>query len=242
MIQLIINADDFGFSPGVNYGIMESFLNGIVNSTTMMMNMTGTEHAIQLAKKHLNLRVGVHLVLTCGKPLREDVPSLVGEDGHFHSLTDLPKANQISLEELEREWTAQIERFILSGLQPSHFDSHHHVHFIEEFQPVVKNLSKKFDLPVRRNGQIQVNGVKSFSDLSLFDFYGEGVAPNYFNKLAERIEDGKIVEIMCHPAYVDNSLLRGSSYTFKRLTEIEILTQITLPSNIMLYPNKDLRN
>ncbi|MDQ6598807.1 chitin disaccharide deacetylase [Bacillus salipaludis] len=237
MIQLIVNADDFGFSPGVNYGIIDSYLYGIVNSTTMMMNLTGTDHAIRLAKKNPELQVGIHLVLTCGKPLLKDVPSLVDKEGFFHSLSDLPKANQISIDELEREWTAQIERFISSGLKPSHFDSHHHVHFIEEFQPVIKNLSEKFGLPVRRNGHIQVNGVKSFSDLSLFDFYGEGVAPDYFNKLAERIDDGKIVEIMCHPAYLDNILLRGSSYTFKRLTEFEILTHVTLPKNMMLYLN-----
>ncbi|MED3561937.1 ChbG/HpnK family deacetylase [Bacillus xiapuensis] len=105
---------------------------------------------------------------------------------------------------------------------------------------MVKALSEKFGLPARRNGHIQVKNVKSLSHLSLFDFYAEEVRPDYFNKLAERIDDGQTVEIMCHPAYLDNALLRGSSYTFNRLSELEILTNISLPNNMMLYQNKDL--
>ncbi|MFP5113302.1 chitin disaccharide deacetylase [Bacillaceae bacterium C204] len=233
MIKLIVNADDFGFSHGVNHGIIDSYLYGIVNSTTMMMTMAGTEHAILLAKRYPKLRVGIHLVLTCGKPLVDHVPSLVDNNGHFKSLSTFdPKV--ISLEELEREWTAQIERFINAGLTPTHLDSHHHVHTLTELNPVVKNLSIKFRLPVRKNGFKSIDGVKSFSDVSLFDFYGEGVKPDYFTKLNERFKAGMTVEVMCHPAYLDNNLLHGSSYTYQRLTELEILTSVNLPQNTIL--------
>lgn len=233
MIKLIVNADDFGFSHGVNHGIIDSYLYGIVNSTTMMMTMAGTEHAIHLAKKYPKLRVGIHLVLTCGKPLVDQVPSLVDNNGHFRTLSTFdPKV--ISLEELEREWTAQIERFINAGLKPTHLDSHHHVHTLNELNPVVKNLSIKFRLPVRKNGFNSIDGVDSFSDVSLFDFYGEGVKPDYFTKLNERFKDGMKVEVMCHPAYLDNNLLHGSSYAYQRLTELEILTSVNLPKKIFL--------
>ncbi|NHC41444.1 chitin disaccharide deacetylase [Bacillus sp. MM2020_1] len=233
MIKLIVNADDFGFSQGVNHGIIDSFLYGIVNSTTMMMTMAGTNHAIQLAKRYPKLRVGIHLVLTCGKPLVDNVPSLVDDNGYFKSLSTFnPKG--LSLEELEREWTAQIERFIHAGLTPTHMDSHHHVHTLNELNPVIKNLSAKFRLPIRKNGFNSIDGVDSFSDVSLFDFYGEGVNPDYFTKLKERIQDGMTVEVMCHPAYIDNNLLHGSTYTFQRLTELEILTSVNLPENIIL--------
>lgn len=233
MIKLIVNADDFGFSHGVNHGIIDSYLYGIVNSTTMMMTMAGTNHAIQLAKKHPKLRLGIHLVLTCGKPLLDNVPSLVDDNGYFKSLSTFnPKV--ISLEELEREWTVQIERFIHTGLKPTHIDSHHHVHTLKELNSVVKNLSAKYRLPVRKNGFNSIDGVDSFSDVSLFDFYGEGVNLDYFTKLNDRIKDDMTVEVMCHPAYLDNHLLHGSSYAIQRLTELEILTSVKLPKTIIL--------
>ncbi|MGX6443770.1 chitin disaccharide deacetylase [Neobacillus sp. K501] len=220
MITLIINADDFGLSHGVNHGIIDSHLYGIVNSTTMMMNMSGTDHAIELAKKHPSLRVGIHLVLTCGKPLLEDVPSLVDEKGNFKKLSDL---KDISLTELEREWMAQIDRFIASGLKPTHLDSHHHVHTMEELLPVVQKLAYLYDLPVRINGTKKLEGVAAFSDLCLLDFYGDGVTEDYFEGLMERLKEGTTVEIMCHPAYLDNTLLNISSYTHTRLKELDIL-------------------
>ncbi|MFD2443834.1 chitin disaccharide deacetylase [Bacillus sp. CGMCC 1.16607] len=234
MITLIVNADDFGLSHGVNYGILDSHLYGIVNSATMMMNAPGTDHAIKLAKKYPSLKVGIHLVLTCGKPLLQDVPSLVDQNGNFNSLSTLTSRLDISLDELEREWTAQIEKFLVSGLSLTHIDSHHHVHTLEEFLPVVQKLANKYKIPVRTNGSNRMENVESFSDLCLFDFYGDGVTNDFFNKLLERIEDGKKVEVMCHPAYMDNYLLRSSSYTFNRLRELEILTTVALPEGIVL--------
>ncbi|MGG1674962.1 chitin disaccharide deacetylase [Neobacillus sp. NRS-1170] len=233
MINLIVNADDFGFSHGVNHGIVDSFLYGIVNSTTMMMNMDGTEHAIQLAKNNPELHVGIHLTLTCGKPILDNVPSLVDEEGYFYSLSAF-NPTDISLEEIEREWTAQIDRFIRSGLKPTHLDSHHHVHTMKALYPVVKNLSHKYRLPVRPNGFISIPDVESFTDVSLSDFYGDGVRADYFDRLNDGIYDGLTIEVMCHPAYLDHHLLNGSSYTHKRLTELEILTSVQLPKNINL--------
>ncbi|ETI69114.1 chitin disaccharide deacetylase [Neobacillus vireti] len=234
MIKLIINADDFGLSRGVNHGIIDSYLYGVVNSTTMMMNMAGTDHAIQLAKKTSGLRVGVHLVLTSGKPIATDVPTLISENGYFKSLAAFNNGSDLSLAEVEKEWTAQIERFIASGLTPTHFDSHHHVHTLKELEPVVKKLAKKYRLPVRRNGWIAIDGVEPYADLSLFDFYGEGVTEDYFSTLSTRIRDGTTVEIMCHPAFVDHSLINRSSYTFMRMTEHKILTTVTLPEEMVL--------
>jgi chitin disaccharide deacetylase len=234
MITLIVNADDFGYSHGVNYGILDSHLNGIVNSATMMMNMPGTDHAIELAKQHPSMEVGIHLVLTCGKPLLQNVPSLVHDNSHFKPLSLLKERMDIALDELEREWTAQIEKFLASGLTLTHIDSHHHVHTFEELLPIVQKLAKKYNVPVRRNGSEGIKGVEAFSDLCLVDFYGDGVSDDYFAKLAERVGDGKVVEVMCHPAYLDNIILNGSSYTFSRLRELEVLTNVKLPDGIVL--------
>jgi chitin disaccharide deacetylase len=126
MTKLIINADDFGYSKGVNLGIIEAFQNGVVTSATLMANMPGAEHAAALAKENPGLGVGIHLVLTCGKPICRDVPSLINDHGEFHRLADLEKIARI--DEVERELTSQFERFLSFRIQPTHIDSHHHVH------------------------------------------------------------------------------------------------------------------
>ncbi|MDR6997654.1 putative glycoside hydrolase/deacetylase ChbG (UPF0249 family) [Neobacillus niacini] len=153
MIKWIVNADDFGYSRAVNYGILDSHLLGIVNSTTMMMNMPGVEHAVEIAKRFPSLGVGIHLVLTCGKPLVGDVSTLVGNQGNFKSLSSID-FDKLSLQELEREWTEQI------GLEPTHMDSHHHVHTRKELLPIVQKLANRYELPVRVNGMEKIPGVK----------------------------------------------------------------------------------
>lgn len=233
MIKLIVNADDFGYSKGINYGIIEAHRNGIVNSTTMMMNMPGVTHAVDLAKENPNLKVGIHLVLTCGKPLLTDVPTLVDQNGFFKKNREILESN-ISLEELEREWTAQIDKFLETGLTLTHIDSHHHAHTVPTFLPVVQKLSQKYNLSVRRVSDHAIEGVTPFSDVFLHEFYGEGATYDFFEKIGTRVQDGQTVEVMCHPGYLDHEVLNNSSYAKERVTEIEILTSIRLPSQLVL--------
>ncbi|MCM3735420.1 chitin disaccharide deacetylase [Bacillus cytotoxicus] len=231
MIRLIVNADDFGLTRGVNYGIIDAHVNGLVNSATVMMNMPAVEHAVQLAKEYKTLGVGVHLVLTAGKPLLSDVPSLVKEDGSFHSHSTVREGN-IDPDAAEREWTAQIEKFLSYGLTPTHLDSHHHVHALPILRDVLAQLAEKYYLPVRRCEQ--ECAVRPFSDVFLHDFYGDGVTDDYFIKLNERVQDETTVEIMVHPAYIDAELVKRSSYVMKRMEELRILTESKLPSGVEL--------
>jgi len=234
MIKVLVNADDFGFSRGVNYGIMDCHKYGLVNSATMMMNAAATEHGIEIAKELPALKVGVHLVLTWGRPLSSNVASLVDDNGNFkkqQAVYETP--NAINLVELEREWTAQIEQFIQSGLEPTHFDSHHHVHGITEFYPVVKKLSDRYQLPVRHAGS-HFNEIQTTTELLLTDFYGETATADYFAKLESRVNGVSSVEIMAHPAYLDYELLRGSSYNQQRVKETSILKIAVLPRGFSL--------
>ncbi|MFD6443383.1 chitin disaccharide deacetylase [Peribacillus sp. NPDC060186] len=234
MIEVLVNADDFGLTRAVNYGILDSHKHGIVNSTTMMMNAKATEHAIEIAKGTPSLRVGIHLVLTWGKPLLTDIPSLVDEAGNFKRQGAVyGEPANICLDELEREWSAQIDRFLESGLFPTHFDSHHHVHGIENFLPVVKKLSEKYQLPVRNAGK-HFAGVQTVTDVFLDDFYGETAVEKYFQNLKGRIIDGKSVEIMTHPGYMDEVLMQVSTYNSKRLKETRILITTQLPEGFYL--------
>jgi chitin disaccharide deacetylase len=234
MIKLIVNADDYGYSRGINYGIIDAHKNGIVNSATMMMNMPGVTHAVELAKENPTLKVGIHLVLTCGKPLLHDVPSLVNKKGNFKSRSELIEHNDISLEELEREWTAQIEKFLATGLTLTHFDSHHHVHTVPEFLSVVQKLAQKYNLSARRVSDHALENIAPYTDVFLHDFYGDGVTVDYFEKIVNRVQDGQTVEVMCHPGYLDQEVVNNSSYTIDRVKETEILSAVKLPKEIIL--------
>ncbi len=234
MTKLIVNADDFGYSRGVNYGTIEAHTNGIVNSATILMNMEGTDHAIELAKRHLTLGLGIHLTLDLGRPLCHDVPSLVDEDGNFLSFQAVLEKEEINEAELEKEWTAQIEKFLATGLTLTHMDSHHHNHQLPWVAPVTAKLSKKYQLPVRITEAahlplpIELQNVERFTDNCLTDFYSEGVTFDYFDSLPERVKSLNSVEIMCHPAYIDYPLLKRSSYAEPRVKELHILTNVEL--------------
>ncbi|WP_129689882.1 chitin disaccharide deacetylase [Gottfriedia acidiceleris] len=235
MTKLIVNADDFGYSKGVNYGIIEAHLNGIVNSATMMMNMYAVEHGIELAKLHPTLGLGVHLVLTAGKPLLADLQTIVDQNGDFLKNSYWYDNPVINVEEVEKEWDAQIQKFLSYGLNPSHLDSHHHVHMIPILHPVIAKLSQKYDLPVRISPKSQIDGITPFTDQLLIDFYGSDIPINYFETIEDRLNNSiESVEVMVHPAFVDNHLKNGTSYCFERLTELDILTNSKLPEGVEL--------
>ncbi|GGA49166.1 carbohydrate deacetylase [Kroppenstedtia guangzhouensis] len=225
MTQLIINADDFGYSKGVNLGILESFKNGVVTSTTLMTNMPCAEHAAKLAREHPELGVGIHLVLTCGSPLCKDVPSLVDDQGVFRSRRELEKVAEP--DHIERELTRQVEAFFSLGLKPTHLDSHHHVHSHGKVAPIVLKLAKQYRLPIRKVSDDPLHSTNRevrTTDLFLSDFYGDGVTKNGFLQVLERGAAVETAEIMCHPAYLDHNLLTGSSYSLPRAKELVILT------------------
>jgi predicted glycoside hydrolase/deacetylase ChbG (UPF0249 family) len=243
-IYCIINADDFGYSKGVNLGILEAFQNGVVTSATMMVNMPGTEHAVQIAKEYPELGVGIHLVLTCGKPIRSDVPSLINGKGEFRRRDELFEYADVV--DIERELTAQLETFFSFDLIPTHIDSHHHVHAHERIFPIVKKLAKQYDLPIRRVPSLREKDIKT-PDVFIHQFYGDRLTKQYFLSLFEQIEDGQTVEIMCHPAFIDLPLINGSSYCLQRANELEILTdrdvrEALLKRNVELITYRDLKN
>ena len=131
MPQLIVNADDFGFNKEITDGILEAHRNGVVTSTTLMVNMPAVEYAVEMSKDCPDLSVGIHVNLTAGKPLcsPSEVASLVDADGNFlDCATFMSRANRCKLESehLERELTRQFERFEELGIKPTHADSHHH--------------------------------------------------------------------------------------------------------------------
>lgn len=217
MKKLIINADDFGISEGVTLGIIKAHRNGVVTSTTAMMNMPYVKRALELAKAFPELGVGIHLVLTTGSPLCQNVPSMVDEAGEFHKLRGEFDHCQVDLAELELEWETQIRLFIeMAGCKPSHIDSHHHVHLRKNLIEVALKLAKKYDIPMRQTTE----DLTEFEPVCCFDkMYDDDVNLEYLSK---HIENGpEYQEVMCHPGFLDKDIYEKSSYNISRMYELD---------------------
>jgi predicted glycoside hydrolase/deacetylase ChbG (UPF0249 family) len=138
--RLIVNADDFGLTAGVNRAIAEAHQRGIVTSATLMANSQAFTEAVETAKSFGaadRLGVGCHVVLLDGEPLSspEKVPTLLessnGTSRFRESLNDFVIASfrhKLNPDEIEAEASAQIARMQAAGIEPSHFDTHKHAH------------------------------------------------------------------------------------------------------------------
>ena len=160
---LIINGDDFGFSSSVNQAIIESHERGILTSTSLMVSGQACAEAVNLAKNHPDLGVGLHLVLVCGQSVLpyDKIPHLVDRDGNF--LDDPVKAgliyqfNREARKELALEIRAQLEKFQETGLLMSHLDGHLHLHAHPVILGIIKELAAEFDLKVLRLPSEELN-------------------------------------------------------------------------------------
>ncbi|MFC6122223.1 chitin disaccharide deacetylase [Phytobacter sp. SCO41] len=231
---LIVNADDFGLSRGQNYGIVDACRNGVVTSTTALVNGAAIEHAVALCEQVPELAVGLHFTLTLGKPVG-NTPSLTREGKLGKWIWDLAAQGSLPLQEIADELACQYARFIaLFGKQPSHIDSHHHVHMIGAIFPLVAAFARQKGIPLRvdrdeaRRQGIDANGVCSTSGFSSA-FYGDEITVSLFTAIldAAALRGDSSLEIMSHPAFVDNQLM-ASQYCYPRLKELEVLTQPSL--------------
>ena len=224
MKKLIINADDFGYSRAVTYGILDSYKTGILTSTTMMMNTVATEHAAETAKDNPGLGVGVHLVLTFGKPLLNTHKTIVDERGNFRKLSIYENGNfEIDLEEVYKEWRAQIEKFLSYGLIPTHLDSHHHINSFGKLYEVYLRLAEEYSLPVRNNFPDLKNVNSRVKTTDFFHLEYREALEN-IESIAKIFEIYDSVEVMTHPSYLDKFIMENSSFNMPRLEETAFLT------------------
>lgn len=259
---LIVNADDYGLTEGVSAGIRHAHLNGIVTTTTAMMNLPGTLAALEVGKSETpNLGFGVHLVLTAGVPLRpaDKVPSLVRGDGRFRSLGQMDDAIAgVNPVELKDEWRAQIEAFLQTGIPLDHIDSHHHIAAIyEKTLPILFELASEYNAPIRHPyaGCSMYGGVESGNPMALTirdasdallashttvrttssadcTWYDRNATLDRLLTIIDSLEDGTSAELMCHPGFADAELMRISAYHRPRETEIAALTDERVKARI----------
>jgi predicted glycoside hydrolase/deacetylase ChbG (UPF0249 family) len=142
--RLIVNADDFGFTAGVNRAIVEAHLQGVVTSSTLMANGRYFEEAAQVAKTVPELSVGCHVVLIDGRPVLgvEQLPSLTSGSEFRNGLKTFAAralAGRIDADEITTEATAQIRKIQAAGIAVSHFDTHKHTHlFPKVLRPLLR--------------------------------------------------------------------------------------------------------
>jgi chitin disaccharide deacetylase len=253
MKRLIINSDDYGRTPEISRGIRAAHLSGVVTSTTCMMNIPTTAKDIAIALNETpRLGLGVHLVLTMGDPISapETVSSITEKDGPFFEYrTLIEQLSNINVDEVKREWRAQIDAFVrAAGRKPTHLDSHHHSsYFSADLFHAMLELAKEYDCAIRFpfTGSIsreleEANKrvpelIQEFEprrpDHFVVDFYDERATLEELLNMINRLPEGT-TEIMCHPGYTDTAFANESAYNNQRDRELRILTDPSIKEAI----------
>ncbi len=240
-MDIIINADDFGLTGGINRSVVTLLEQNIVSSSSVMI---GANNALDgcklLCAVGLANRVGVHLQVTSSSPpyaplksisLPKDIPTLVDENGYFKSKNS---ANQINPEEVEVEWEKQIIKTCeVLGEVPSHINTHYHMHLNSELMPIYLKLAAKYNIPVR--GGVKLNqidgssfGVKS-TVLCNEEWSGKN---NSLDSLKQIFLDAKdvvgsgVFELLTHPGFCDDDLMAASSWNTVRENDYNVLMEL----------------
>ncbi len=198
--RLIVNADDLGYSVGVNEGILKAHSGGIVTSTSLMVNGKAAFHGVSMVKKYSHLSLGLHFQV---------------ENNDLNLLWQAKRAISIFLiEKTKKEFLKQIKLFVsLTGKLPDHIDSHHHVHKMPRIFPFVKSWCKENGVRYR----LEVNFIGSFFGEPSIKQIGVENLITILKNLPEGVS-----ELMCHPGIVTPDL--KSSYSKQREIELRTLT------------------
>jgi predicted glycoside hydrolase/deacetylase ChbG (UPF0249 family) len=161
--RVIVNADDLGFSPAVNEGIVRAHLEGIVTSTTVSPNMPAAAHAVRLLDGLDRLGVGVHLNASQGPPLSRQGLELAGDSGLMdRTATGIVLACCLRprlLDVVEAEFDAQIRWVLDHGIRPTHLDTHRHTHAFGPVFARVAALARRYDIRFVRRHRESLDGL-----------------------------------------------------------------------------------
>jgi len=150
--SVIINADDFGLSPGVNRGILSAFRDGVVTSTTLLANMAGFEDAVAIARDNPDLPVGIHLSLVWGRPVSDParIPTLVDREGRLSrsagALGVRAMLGRLSVGQMKIEFASQVRKVLDAGLTPTHLDTHKHIHVLPGITAALVSVAEEFGI------------------------------------------------------------------------------------------------
>jgi predicted glycoside hydrolase/deacetylase ChbG (UPF0249 family) len=234
--SLVVNADDFGFTPDVNQGIVEAHRNGILTATTLMATGAAFEDAVRRSKEVPSLDIGCHLVL-------------VGDPPYPKSVAKLTRAVLLKQIDAYREFSGQVSKILKAGVKPTHLDTHKHTHLLPPVLDAVARISEEFQIPwVRRPFDLPLTpaGVtltkrtvskafgivrsrfmrvlKSHGCRSTDHFAGFQITGNYdaqsLATLIRALPEGS-TEFMCHPGIYGDDL-RAAPTRLKESREQEL--------------------
>jgi predicted glycoside hydrolase/deacetylase ChbG (UPF0249 family) len=199
---LIVNADDFGASVGINSGIIEAHTDGVLTSTSLMVTGAAAGAAVAAARRHPELGLGLHW-------------DLDGEQGE-------PGIDLEDVDAVRSELGRQLDLFLeLVGSPPTHFDTHHHVHRLPHVGAVAEELAGPFGVPLRQDGRVAFVG----------GFYGQWewqvtdlshVSVDFLIWILRNEVGEGWTEVSCHPGYVTPDF--ASVYLTEREAELRTLT------------------
>jgi predicted glycoside hydrolase/deacetylase ChbG (UPF0249 family) len=235
LIRLIVNADDFGWSPDVNDGIVHAHRNGILTATTMMAGAAAFDHAAALARDVPTLDIGCHLTLLqttsvlTGRPLPPALP-------------DLLRAIAFGRLDVYEELAAQVRKIVAAGIAPTHLDTHKHTHILPVVASAVARIVREFGIRWVRKPfdfgltsglpawlmRTQKSGLQRklraagglstehFAGFALTGFLDEAAVLRLVRELPEGT-----TELMCHPGFCRAQLM-ASTTRLKESREIEL--------------------
>lgn len=222
--QLIVNADDFGRSSGINAGIELAYRNGILSSTTIVANSPAFESGLEILQRNPGLGVGVHLTIN-EYPSLLDHPFLhsLREKSHLQLMLSLARARAEELKSLEQELRLQLEKVTKHGIKPTHVDGHGHCHLQPILVPMVCRVAAEFGIrkarmpkeaylypgaPARMAQKWVLNAMcakgagqmrKGLRSPQNFFGFSEGgdLRPEALSRILARVPGG-VSELMCH--------------------------------------------
>jgi chitin disaccharide deacetylase len=206
--RLVVTADDFGRSPGINRGVVEAFENGIVTSASLMVRWPAAKEAAAYARDRAELAVGLHV----------DLSEWRSRAGAWEPVYEVVPLD--ARDELEAEVSRQLERFRrLVGRDPTHVDSHQHVHRAEPLRSILTRRTRELGVPLRG----VTPGIRYCGDFyaqtDTGDPIANGVSVASLLAILDAVPDGT-TELGCHPGR-DNDA--GSSYGAERSQEVDTL-------------------
>jgi len=206
--RLVVNADDLGRSAGINRGVVRAHTEGVVTSASLMVRYAAAPDAVAAAREHPQLGIGLHV----------DLGEWEFASDEWRATYDVVDTDDPDA--VEEELARQLDAFhSLVGREPTHLDSHQHVHRDEPVRSAVRRAGAALGVPVRHFGPVRYCGA----------FYGqgrhgvplpEGISAQALAGLIEGLTDDGPTEIACHPA---EEIDFATSYGPERLVELESL-------------------
>jgi chitin disaccharide deacetylase len=206
--ELIVNADDFGMSASVNRGIVTTISRGIVTSASLMVRRDAAREAAAYARRNPNVSVGLHVDL--GEWIRHD-----GEWQPLYAVVDLEDGAAVRAE-IRRQLHAFRD---LIGADPTHLDSHQHVHRADPVRSEMLEVAREFDVPLRHfTSVVRYCGEFYGQERDGVDDHAAISAPRLVS-LFNRLTPG-VTELCCHPGAERQS---GEQYGAARPLEMATL-------------------